>query len=150
MAILLPTDKNEYKHATAVWGDLSSNRETWEKQGGSYMCTTSATAPTLFFYNSTDDAYYGTQVESLKSKLVDLNVDTELIKDYGNGHSVPIDAANLQKIYGFLTSHLNAPDALEVIEYNFSSKSLHCDLLGRKCTKNNGFQIKGHRIIFTK
>ncbi len=149
---LLPTDKNEYKHATAVWGDLSSNRETWEKQGGSYMCTTSATAPTLFFYNSTDDAYYGTQVENLKSKLIDLNVDTELIKDYGNGHSVPTDAANLQKIYGFLTSYLSAPASLDAIEETPSKydTQLSWDLFGRKCKQKKGFKVRNSKIIYNK
>ena len=30
---LLPQGRNEYKHATAVWGDLSTHCEDWERQG---------------------------------------------------------------------------------------------------------------------
>lgn len=148
----LPPNRNEYRHAENVWGSLSSNRETWEKQGGAYLCTTSATAPTLFFYNSTDDAYYATQVNSLKNKLDQLNVDTDLIMNYGNGHIMPNDAANLQKIYNFLTSHLNAPAELKAIEETpFAVNSqMQCDLLGRQCSNEKGFRIKGHRVIFNK
>ena len=149
---LLPTDKNEYKHATAVWGELSSHREAWEMQGSAYLCTSSATAPALFFYNSTDEAYYGTQVNHLKEKLDQLQVDTELIKDFSNGHAVPTSAADLQKIYDFLASHLTAPAAIApiAIEHRNSSQQPTCDLMGRKCCGTKGLQIKANRIIFAK
>ena len=149
---LLPQGRNEYKHATAVWGDLSTHREDWERQGGSYLCTSSSTAPTLFFYNSTDDTYYGTQVNTLKDKLTQLNVDTDLIKDFSNGHAVPNDLASLQKIYDFLTSHLSVPEALETIESNLSAQHPHCsfDLQGCKSTSCKGFKITDGQIVFIK
>ena len=149
---LLPQGRNEYKHATAVWGDLSSHREEWEKQGGSYLCTSSSTAPTLFFYNSTDDTYYGTQVNTLKDKLEQLNVDTDLIKDFSNGHAVPNDASSLQKIYDFLTSHLSAPETLETIESTPSTQHLHCsfDIQGCKSSSCKGFKITDGQVVFIK
>lgn len=149
---LLPSDKNEYKHCTAVWGDLSSHRETWEKQGSSYLCTTSATAPALFFYNTSDDAYYATQANNLKSKLEQLNVATDLIKDYGNGHSVPTDLTNLQKIYDFLTAHLSVPATLDAIEGTYSKHGnlLSFDLFGRKCKQNKGFKVRYNKIVYYK
>ena len=149
---LLPQGRNEYKHATAVWGDLSTHREDWERQGGSYLCTSSSTAPTLFFYNSTDDTYYGTQVNTLKDKLDQLNVDTDLIKDFSNGHAVPNDLASLQKIYDFLTSHLSVPEALETIESNPSSQHPHCsfDLQGCKSSSCKGFKITDGQVVFIK
>ncbi len=148
---LLPEDKNEFKHATAVWGELSSNRNIWEQQGGSYLCTSSATAPTLFFYNTTDDDYYGIQVNNLKDKLDQLGVETELFQDYAYGHAVPKDVESLEKIYDFLTSHLSAHEVLETIEMVPSTN--HCKLLdlhGRKNTRCKGFHIKDGQIIFVK
>ena len=149
---LLPPGRNEYKHATAVWGDLSSHREEWERQGGSYSCTSSTTAPTLFFYNSTDDSYYATQVNNLKDKLDQMEVDTELFKDFSNGHAVPTDAASLQKIYDFLTSHLSAPEMIEAIVPDSSSQHPHCtfDLQGCKSPSCKGFKIADGQVIFVK
>ena len=149
---LLPPGRNEYKHATAVWGELSSHQEEWEKQGGSYLCTSSTTAPTMFFYNSTDDSYYATQVNSLKDKLDQLNVDTGLIKDFSTGHAVPTDAASLQKIYDFLTAHLSAPANLGAIESAPSSPHRQCsfDLLGCKSSSCKGFLITDGQVVFIK
>ncbi len=149
---LLPPNMNEYRHCTAVWGDLSSHRGDWEKQGVSYLCTNSDTAPTLFFYNTSDEAYYDTQIENLKAKLEQINVETELIKDFGIGHMVPTDVESLQKIYNFLTSHLSTSaslDAIEATPSNHDSQHL-CDLLGRKCLQNKGFKVRDCKVIYNR
>lgn len=130
---LLPSALNEYRHATAVWGSLSANRDRWLTQGGAYLCQTKATAPTLFFYNQDDEAYYATQVNTLHQHLAKLGVDTDLLRDYGVGHSVPTDTASLRRIYDFLSLHLHAaPQSLTVPTRADATVRTCYDLFGRR------------------
>ncbi len=149
------TDKNEYKNGTKVWGDINKNRQTWEEQGALYLCETQASAPCLFFYNSTDEKFYGKCADAMKTKLDSLGVDTELIKDFGTDHCVPTSETDLTIIYDFLCSHLSAPTAIEHI--NAETKKL-CndsktyDLCGRQLLYHSkkGIRIKNGKKMLVK
>ncbi|MFV0366445.1 MAG: alpha/beta hydrolase family protein [Mangrovibacterium sp.] len=84
-----------------VWGELSDNRKRWEQMGAEYLADDSLTAPVLFFYNSTDEAYYQRQIAHFKHKLDSLGVPTSTLIDYGTGHSVPQTPESLQVLYDF-------------------------------------------------
>lgn len=130
---LLPSSLNEHRHATAVWGSLATHRALWQSQGGAYLCQTAATAPTLFFYNTTDEAYYATQITSLRTLLDSLGVATDLIQDFGKGHAVPNDSTSLAHIYDFLAQHLSAPrQALTPLHADPLHSAFCYDLFGRR------------------
>ena len=77
--------------------------------GSSYLVETKATAPTLFFYNTTDEFYYQDQISHLKNKLDKLGVPTSTLIDYGTGHSIPQTASSLNTLYNFFKNYLNPP-----------------------------------------
>ena len=111
------TDKNEYKNATKVWGEMSKNLETWQRQGALWLVETKASAPCLFFYNSDDEVFYGKCADEMEEKLTSLGIATEKIKDFRSGHCVPNDDDNLNKIYNFLTQHLSQAAGIKEIPY---------------------------------
>ncbi|MFA9187704.1 hypothetical protein [Flavobacterium magnesitis] len=92
-----------------VWGSLEENRKLWESMGSSYLVETKATAPTLFFYNTDDDAYYEDQIIHLKKKLDQLAVPTTSLINYGKGHAIPQTAKDLNTLYSFFKNYLNPP-----------------------------------------
>lgn len=102
-------DKNMELRCPWVWGSLKENRALWQSMGASFLVKTKATAPTLFFYNTDDDAYYEDQIKHFKSKLDSLRVPTSTLINYGKGHSIPQTASTLNPLYSFFKKHLNAP-----------------------------------------
>ncbi len=95
-------DRNLETYCPLAWGDLKTNRNKWITMGADYLIETSATAPTFFFYNTTDEIYYADQIKSLKTKLDSLGVETHELIDYGTGHSVPQHNKDLNMLYDFL------------------------------------------------
>jgi dienelactone hydrolase len=102
-------DKNLETRCTLVWGPLENNYELWQSMGSSYLVETSATAPTLFFYNTDDELYYQDQVAHLKAKLDSLNVPTSTLIDYGKGHAIPETSGSLNTLYSFFKQYLIPP-----------------------------------------
>ncbi|MFA9193866.1 hypothetical protein AAGV33_05565 [Flavobacterium sp. FBOR7N2.3] len=102
-------DKNLELRCPWVWGSLEENRKLWESMGSSYLVETKATAPTLFFYNTDDDAYYEDQIIHLKKKLDQLAVPTTSLINYGKGHAIPQTAKDLNTLYSFFKNYLNPP-----------------------------------------
>lgn len=99
-------DKNSELRCPWAWGDLKNNRKLWESMGASYLVESQKTAPTLFFYNTTDAPYYSDQIKHFKTKLDSLNVPTSTLVDYGEGHSIPQKASDLEVLYNFFKTHL--------------------------------------------
>lgn len=99
-------DKNLELRCPWVWGELKENRDFWDKMGASYLVESSKTAPTLFFYNTTDETYYLSQIVALKAKLDSLSVPTKIVVDYGKGHSVPQTGESLSVLYDFFSGEL--------------------------------------------
>lgn len=97
------------------WGPLASNQALWESQGSSYLVETSATAPVIFFYNTTDANYYQDQIAKLKTKLDGLGVPTSAIVNYGAGHSVPQTDAPLTTLYNFFKQYLTPPSVVTTV-----------------------------------
>jgi phosphoglycolate phosphatase-like HAD superfamily hydrolase/dienelactone hydrolase len=91
-----------------AWGALASNQALWQSQGSYNLAQTSATAPVMFFYNTTDAAYYQDQIKHFKAKLDSLGVPTSTLIDYGTGHSVPQTDETLSKLYDFFNKYLKA------------------------------------------
>ena len=92
-----------------AWGAMANNLATWQSQGSSYLVQSVATAPVIFFYNTTDASYYQDQIAQLKSKLDVLGVATSTITNYGTGHAVPQTSAALSTVYAFFNKYLNPP-----------------------------------------
>ncbi len=107
-----------------AWGPLSDNLELWKSQGSSYLVETQATAPVLFFYNTTDASYYQDQIVKLKAKLDGLSVATSAVTNYGSGHSVPQTGVPLTTMYNFFKQYLLPPSVVTGMpESNISAKS---------------------------
>ncbi len=101
-------DKNLEQRCPWVWGALKENRKLWETMGSSFLVEKTA-APTLFFYNTDDDHYYGDQIKHFKNKLDNLGVPTSTLINYGKGHAVPQTEATLNTLYNFFKNFLNPP-----------------------------------------
>lgn len=99
-----------------AWGPLNENFSVWEKQGAAYLAETNATAPVLFFNNSSDAAYYQDQINKFNAKLINIGVETELLSNFGKGHAVPKTETDLMTVYTFLQKHLNAPSVTNGID----------------------------------
>lgn len=106
-------DKNLELKCPLVWGTLEQNRIVWESMGSSFLVETKAAAPTLFFYNTDDDAYYEDQIIHLKNKLDLLNVPTTTLINYGKGHALPQTASDLNVLYSFFKDYLNPPTLIK-------------------------------------
>ncbi len=91
------------------WGDMATNLALWQTQGSSYLAETSASAPVIFFYNTTDALYYQDQIAKFKTKLDGLGVTTATVVDYGTGHAVPQTSAPLTTVYNFFQTYLTPP-----------------------------------------
>ncbi|MFV0541056.1 MAG: alpha/beta hydrolase family protein [Aestuariibaculum sp.] len=92
-----------------AWGKLDNHFNLWKTMGATYLAKTAASAPTLFFYNTTDALYYTEQANYFKAKLDSLNVPTQSLIDYGQGHTVPQTNESLDYLYSFFKKHLNTP-----------------------------------------
>jgi hypothetical protein len=99
-------DGNLESRCPLVWGPLESNREKWESMGSYNLVQTAATAPVLFFYNTTDEKYYQSQIAHLKAKLDSLGIPNSTLVDYGTGHSIPQTGDGLNKLYSFFVKYL--------------------------------------------
>lgn len=93
-----------------AWGAMASNLALWQSQGASYLAQTAATAPVIFFYNTSDASYYQDQIAQFKTKLDGLGVPTSTVTNYGTGHAVPQTSAPLSTVYAFFTKYLTPPD----------------------------------------
>lgn len=102
-------DSNLETRCAWAWGPLETNYTLWESMGAAYLAKSSATAPILFFYNTTDELYYQDQVANFKSKLDVLQVPTTMLIDYATGHAVPTTKDSLIKMYSFFSQHLHPP-----------------------------------------
>ena len=107
-----------------AWGPLASNQALWESQGSSYLVQTSASAPVIFFYNTTDASYYQHQITQFKAKLDGLGVTTASIINYGTGHAVPQTNAPLTTIYNFFNQYLTPPSVTTGIKTPLKSTDL--------------------------
>jgi hypothetical protein len=120
----------EYKNMKAY---VSANPTFgWEMQSALYTIGTKASAPCLFFYNSDDDANYKTCAEAMKALLDSLGVETEVIRDYGSGHSVPQSSAHLKQMYDFLLQHTSQKTGTSVLDCPTDKVEECFDLEGRK------------------
>ncbi len=137
-------DKNLENGCPKAWGPLDSNRESWERQGAKWMVETSASAPVFFFYNTTDEQYYQSQIASFREWLDDRQIYTEECVDYSRGHAVPADTVSLERIYRFFETQFARPaDALSgkrvgkigTVSKVYSRKGL---LICRRQKRNNG------------
>lgn len=91
---------------------------SWTMQGALATIESSASAPTLFFYN-TDDYYkdnnkdpqglYATQAALMKARLNEVGTPTETLTGYSSGHAVPQTAAALKVMYDFLLKYVPQP-----------------------------------------
>jgi len=102
-------DSNLETRCPWAWGSLEKNLTFWESMGAAHLVTSAATAPVLFFYNTSDERYYQDQVSSFKSKLDSLQVPTTTLVDYGKGHAVPQTNDSLSKMYSFFSQYLHPP-----------------------------------------
>jgi len=95
-----------------AWGPLANNQALWESQGSFYLAQTSASAPVIFFYNTTDASYYQHQITQFRAKLDGLGVTTASIINYGTGHAVPQTAVPLSTLYSFFNQYLTPPSVV--------------------------------------
>ena len=110
------TASNEYTRMKAF---VAANPSCpWTMQGALSTIKSSASAPTLFFYNSNDfykdsdkdpQGLYATQAALMKAKLDAVGATAETLVDYSSGHAVPQTAADLQRMYDFMTKHIASP-----------------------------------------
>ena len=110
------TASNEYTRMKAF---VAANPSCpWTMQGALSTIKSSASAPTLFFYNSNDyykdsdkdpQGLYASQAALMKAKLDAVGATTETLVDYSSGHAVPQTTADLQCMYDFMTKHIASP-----------------------------------------
>ncbi|QDH79362.1 hypothetical protein FKX85_10070 [Echinicola soli] len=99
-------DDNLETRCPWAWGSLVENQEKWGAMGASYLVESQATAPTYFFYNTSDEAYYTDQIASFKKKLNSIGVPNHTLTNYGDGHAVPQKAQDLRLLYRFFGKYL--------------------------------------------
>ena len=137
---------NEYTRMNTFIKAISSS---WEEQGALSTIKTSASAPTLFYYNADDyfkdnnkDArgLYATQASLMKARLDEVGTPTQLLTDYSSGHAVPQTTAVLKVMYDFLLEHVPAPVASGIEEHTVQQKESSAvatyNLLGCKVDAN--------------
>lgn len=103
--------QREYVNMQTYAGTYSESNKLWKQQGGALTIKNSA-VPAFLFYNTSDDAYYDQQMKQLMTLYDKTGSTYELLKDFGSGHSVPTQPADIQKIYDFLLKHLSTPLSL--------------------------------------
>jgi len=99
-----------------AWGTLAGNNALWQTQGAAYLAQSAATAPVIFFYNTTDASYYQDQIAQFKAKLDALGVPTSTITNYGTGHAVPQTSVPLTTVYNFFNQYLTPPSVVTGID----------------------------------
>jgi len=114
-------DSNLETRCPWAWGALASNYSIWEKQGSAYLAETAATAPVLFFYNTTDAGYYQDQIAKFKTKLDGLGVTTSTLVNYGTGHAVPTTDNAISVVYNFFRPYLTPPSVYTGLNTNLQS-----------------------------
>lgn len=102
-------DKNLEVRCPWAWGPLADNRDLWYSMGAISLVESSATAPTLFFYNTDDSPHYQDQIQHFKEKLDTLGVPTYTLIDYATGHAVPQSDTSLSELYAFFEQYLSPP-----------------------------------------
>ena len=102
-------DSNLETNCPVAWGPLASNYDKWKLQGSYYLTQTVASAPVIFFYNTTDAVYYKNQIQHFQSHLDSLGVPTSVITDYATGHAVPQTTGPLSTLYNFFVKYLTPP-----------------------------------------
>ncbi len=131
----------EYKNMSAYVSAFPTYG--WDLQGAVGNIVSRASAPCLFYYNSDDDSNYRTCALAMQSLLDSLGVETEVLTDYGTGHSVPQQMGQLLQMYQFLTRQVGGESQLKKIEATQPQSMLY-DLQGR----NNQGQNGGYSIGF--
>ena len=99
-----------------LWGPLASNYDLWYSMGAAYFVETSASAPTLFFYNTDDASYYQDQIKHFKSKLDNLGVSTDSVINYGTKHAVPATSESLKVLYDFFNEQFALSTGIENVK----------------------------------
>ncbi|MEI6950012.1 hypothetical protein V9K67_22695 [Paraflavisolibacter sp. H34] len=102
-------DTNLETRCPWAWGKLEENKALWQSMGAAHLVQSSATAPALFFYNTSDERYYQDQVAHFKTRLDSIGVPTKELVNYGNGHSVPQTGESLTSLYTFFKQYLKPP-----------------------------------------
>ncbi len=135
----LPTDRREYTNMKIYAGNYSATNALWQQQGGALAIKNSA-VPAFLFYNTNDEAYYAQQMKELMALYDKTGSKYELLKDYGSGHSVPTDAADLQKIFDFLKQHLSTETTAIALAKDCCKAECDTmyDLQGKKITRPRG------------
>lgn len=147
----MSTTTNEYQKMAGYVSAFPANG--WSVQGAHATIGTKASAPCLFFYNSDDDSNYATQAAFLKGLLDQLEVETEVLKDYGTGHSVPQDTESLKKMYDFIGKYVTLPTTgLDAVSADSGQTTgMICDLSGRPVADSmRGIQVSSGRKIYRK
>lgn len=96
----LPSSR-EHQNMSLYCSSQPCPEKAWEQQGGARGIK-SRCVPCFLFYNSSDDAEYGRQMDNLIELLKKTGTEHELLKDYGKGHSVPQQLSDLERMYRFL------------------------------------------------
>ena len=152
------SSSNEYQHMNAF---VTANPDCpWEMQGALATIETSASAPTLFFYN-TDDYYkdsnkdpqglYATQASLMKAKLDAVGTPTEILTGYSSGHAVPQSASDLQIMYNFLLQYAPVPTGIDHVttQQPQPSSATPYNLMG--CKVSSGYKglviINGRKVV---
>ena len=85
----------------------------------------------------------------MKQALETVGVATEVLKDYGSGHSVPQSESNLQQMYDFLLKHISSATAITTVHAqrkNDTGDAVY-DLSGRRVDADyKGIVIKNGRL----
>lgn len=124
-----------------AWGALASNQPLWESQGAAYLAETSATAPVIFFYNTTDASYYQHQISTFKTKLTELGVPTASVVDYGTGHAVPQTSTPLSVMYNFFKQYLTPPSVTTQLDNSISDSEANLTVFQNSDELNISFVI---------
>lgn len=119
----------------------------WEMQGA-LQTITPTSAPCFFFYNSSDDANYANNAEALKAVLEANRIETEVLKDYGQGHSVPQSMQELRQMYDFLLRHTGQSTKIGSLKKEADLGCRAIDLLGRKAFLPHELSIISNRKVF--
>lgn len=93
---LMSTSSQEYTRMKAYC------HSDWTEQGGARAISEGA-APCMLFYNTSDDANYDTQAKHLMQLLDKRNSPYTLLRDFGSGHAVPTETADIKRVYDFIS-----------------------------------------------
>ena len=87
----------------------------------------------------------------MKAKLDDLGVVTETLTDYSTGHAVPQSQTDLQRMYDFMSSHVDTPTGIyEVRSKRSDVRGEVYNLNGQRLTRpQKGLNIvNGKKVVF--